>query len=374
MYAKNKDGVKFMISNQILQSTIDGLKNITRKDLSVIEKEGKVIATTEEEMAGEQLDGINDFVGSAAESQMVSGYQYFKVYDNGVPEYVVQVKGDDEESYRIGKITTFQIQSLLVAYKERYDKDNFIKNLLLDNLLLVDIYSRAKKLHIENNVRRIVFLIETNIDKEMNIVEMVRNIFPAKTKDFVTAVDEHCIILVKEIREKEATEEIMKTAKTISDTISAETGSKVFISIGTAVNDLKDVSRSYKEAKMALEVGRIFDSEKNIVNYEQLGIGRLIYQLPLPLCKMFIREVLHGLTIDDFDEETLTTVGKFFENNLNVSETSRQLYIHRNTLVYRLDKLQKMTGLDLRNFDDAIIFKITLMVSRYMLFMEKMSY
>ena len=363
-----------MISNQILQGTIDGLKNITRKDLSVIEKEGKVIATTEEEMSGNQIDGISDFIGSAAESQMVLGYQYFKVYDNGVPEYVVQIKGDDEESYRIGKIATFQIQSLLVAYKERYDKDNFIKNLLLVNLLLVVIYSRAKKLHIVNNVKRIVFLIETNIDKEMNIVEMVRNIFPAKTKDFVTAVDEHCIILVKEIRDKETTDEITRTAKTISDAISAETGSKVFISIGTAVSDLKDVSRSYKEAKMALEVGRIFDPEKNIVNYEQLGIGRLIYQLPLPLCKMFIREVLHGLTIDDFDEETLTTVSKFFENNLNVSETSRQLYIHRNTLVYRLDKLQKMTGLDLRNFDDAIIFKITLMVSRYMLFMEKMSY
>lgn len=363
-----------MISNQILQSTIDGLKNITRKDLSVLEKEGKVIATTEETMTGEQVEGMSDFVGSPAESQLVLGYQYFKVYDNGVPEYIVQVKGEDEESYRIGKITTFQIQSLLVAYKERYDKDNFIKNLLLDNLLLVDIYSRAKKLHIENNVRRIVFLIETAIDKDMNIVEMVRNIFPSKTKDFVTAVDEHCIILVKEVKEKETLEESTKTAKTISDTISAEMDSKVFISIGTAVNDLKDVSRSYKEAKMALEVGRIFDSEKSIINYEQLGIGRLIYQLPLPLCRMFIKEVLHGLTIDDFDEETLTTVNKFFENNLNVSETSRQLYIHRNTLVYRLDKLQKMTGLDLRNFDDAIIFKITLMVSKYMLFMEKMSY
>jgi carbohydrate diacid regulator len=363
-----------MISNQILQSTIDGLKNITRKDLSVLEKEGKVIATTEESMVGEQVDGMADFVGSPAESQLVLGYQYFKVYDNGVPEYIVQVKGEDEESYRIGKITTFQIQSLLVAYKERYDKDNFIKNLLLDNLLLVDIYSRAKKLHIENNVKRIVFLIETTIDKDMNVVEMVRNIFPSKTKDFVTAVDEHCIILVKEIKEKETVEESMKTAKTISDTISAEMDSRVFISIGTAVNDLKDVSRSYKEAKMALEVGRIFDSEKNIINYEQLGIGRLIYQLPLPLCRMFIKEVLHGLTIDDFDEETLTTVSKFFENNLNVSETSRQLYIHRNTLVYRLDKLQKMTGLDLRNFDDAIIFKITLMVSKYMIYMEKMSY
>ena len=363
-----------MISNQILQSTIDGLKNITRKDLSVVEKEGKVIATTEENMIGRQIDAIENFVGSQADSQLILGYQYFKVYDNGIPAYVIQVKGEDEDGYRIGKIAAFQIQSLLVAYKERYDKDNFIKNLLLDNLLLVDIYSRAKKLHIENNIRRIVYLIETNIDKDMNIVEIVRSIFPAKTKDFVTAVDEHSIILVKELREKETMDEIEKIARMISDTLSTELNIKVYISIGTVVSDLKDVSRSYKEAKMALEVGKIFESDQYIVNYEKLGIGRLIYQLPLSLCKMFIKEVLHGLTMDDFDEETLATVNKFFENNLNVSETSRQLYIHRNTLVYRLDKLQKMTGLDLRNFDDAIIFKITLMVSKYMMYMDKMVY
>lgn len=342
--------------------------------MSVVEKEGKVIATTEENMIGRQIDAIENFVGSQADSQLILGYQYFKVYDNGIPEYVIQVKGEDEDGYRIGKIAAFQIQSLLVAYKERYDKDNFIKNLLLDNLLLVDIYSRAKKLHIENNIRRIVYLIETNIDKDMNIVEIVRSIFPAKTKDFVTAVDEHSIILVKELREKETMDEIEKIAKMISDTLSTELNVKVYISIGTVVSDLKDVSRSYKEAKMALEVGKIFENEKLIVNYEKLGIGRLIYQLPLSLCKMFIKEVLHGLTMDDFDEETLATVNKFFENNLNVSETSRQLYIHRNTLVYRLDKLQKMTGLDLRNFDDAIIFKITLMVSKYMMYMDKMVY
>ena len=363
-----------MISNQILQSTIDGLKSITRKELSVVEKEGKVIATTEESMIGRQIDAVENFISSPAESQLVLGYQYFKIYDNGVPEYVIQVKGEDESGYQIGKIAAFQIQSLLVAYKERYDKDNFIKNLLLDNLLLVDIYSRAKKLHIENNVHRIVYLIETHIDKEMNVVEIVRSIFPAKTKDFVTAVDEHSIILVKELKEKESADEIDRIAKVIQETLYAETGSNGYISSGTIVSDLKDVSRSYKEAKMALEVGKIFEDDKYIVNYEKLGIGRLIYQLPLPLCRMFIKEVLHGLTMDDFDDETLATVNKFFENNLNVSETSRQLYIHRNTLVYRLDKLQKMTGLDLRNFDDAIIFKITLMVSKYMMYMDKMAY
>lgn len=363
-----------MVSNQILQSTIDGLKNIIRRELSVAEREGKIVATTEESMVNTVIENADIFIQSPAENQLVQGYQYFKVFDNGSPEYIVMIKGEDEEAYRIGKITAFQIQNLLVAYKERFDGDNFIKNLLLDNLLLVDIYSRAKKLRIENNVPRVVFLIETEIDKEFNVVEIVRSIFPTKQKDFVTAVDEKSIILVKELKEKDSKEEIDQISKHIYDTLSAEAMTSVYVAIGTVVNDLKNVSASYKEAKMALEVGKIFEENKKIVNYEQLGIGRLIYQLPAPLCKMFINEVLHGLSMDQFDEETLTTVNKFFENNLNVSETSRQLYIHRNTLVYRLDKLQKMTGLDLRNFDDAIIFKIMLMVSKYMHYRETFMY
>ena len=363
-----------MISNQILQSTIDGLKNIIRRELSVAEREGKIVATTEESMVNTVIENADIFIQSPAENQLVQGYQYFKVFDNGSPEYIVMIKGEDEEAYRIGKITAFQIQNLLVAYKERFDGDNFIKNLVLDNLLLVDIYSRAKKLRIENNVPRVVFLIETEIDKEFNVVEIVRSIFPTKQKDFVTAVDEKSIILVKELKEKDSKEEIDQISKHIYDTLSAEAMTSVYVAIGTVVNDLKNVSASYKEAKMALEVGKIFEENKKIVNYEQLGIGRLIYQLPAPLCKMFINEVLHGLSMDQFDEETLTTVNKFFENNLNVSETSRQLYIHRNTLVYRLDKLQKMTGLDLRNFDDAIIFKIMLMVSKYMHYRETFMY
>lgn len=363
-----------MISNQILQNTIEGMKNITRREFSITEREGKVVATTEANMLSASVSEVIVFISSPAENQLIQGYQYFKVYDNGNAEYVVMTKGEDEETYRIGKITAFQIQNLLVAYKERYDRDNFVKNLLLDNLLLVDIYSRAKKLHIENNMKRVVYLIETEIDKDLNVVEIVRSIFPVKGKDFVTAVDEKSIILVKELKEKDDYEEIESIAKNIYDTLTAEAMNKVYIAIGTVVSDLKNVSLSYKEAKMALEVGKIFEENKSIVNYGHLGIGRLIYQLPMTLCKMFISEVLHGMTMDQFDEETLVTVSKFFENNLNVSETSRQLYIHRNTLVYRLDKLQKTTGLDLRNFDDAIIFKIMLMVSKYMSYKESHSY
>jgi carbohydrate diacid regulator len=313
-------------------------------------------------------------VTSAAESQLIQGYQYFKVIDNGIAEYVILTKGEDEETYRIGKIAAFQIQSLIIAYKERFDRDNFIKNLLLDNLLLVDIYSRAKKLRIENSVRRVVYVIEAKNNEDSGMMEIVRNIFPAKHKDFVTVVDQDHIILAKELKLTDEVTDIETHAKVICDTLSIEAMSSVRVGIGTTVDDLKHVSRSYKEAKMALEVGKIFDASNLVMNYEALGIGRLIYQLPISLCRMFINEVLHGISADSFDEETLTTVDKFFDNNLNVSETSRQLYIHRNTLVYRLDKLQKITGLDLRNFDDAIIFKITLMVSKYMRYKENNPY
>ena len=271
-------------------------------------------------------------------------------------------------------MATFQIQNLLVAYKERFDKDNFIKNLLLDNLLLVDIYNRAKKLHIETDVKRIVFIIETKTEKDTNALETVRTLFSSKTKDFITAVDEKNIILVKEIKPSETYEDMRKTAKVIVDMLNTEAMSSVNVAYGTIVNEIKEVSRSYKEAKLALDVGKIFYSDRKIIAYSNLGIGRLIYQLPLPLCKMFIKEIFDGKSPDEFDEETLTTINKFFENSLNVSETSRQLYIHRNTLVYRLDKLQKSTGLDLRVFEDAITFKIALMVVKYMKYMESLEY
>ena len=238
----------------------------------------------------------------------------------------------------------------------------------------MDIYNRAKKLHIETDVKRIVFIIETKTEKDTNALETVRTLFSSKTKDFITAVDEKNIILVKEVKPSETYEDMRKTAKVIVDMLNTEAMSSVNVAYGTIVNEIKEVSRSYKEAKLALDVGKIFYSDRKIIAYSNLGIGRLIYQLPLPLCKMFIKEIFDGKSPDEFDEETLTTINKFFENSLNVSETSRQLYIHRNTLVYRLDKLQKSTGLDLRVFEDAITFKIALMVVKYMKYMESLEY
>ena len=362
-----------MISNQVLQSTIEGLKAITRVDICVMDTEGKVLATTTAE-AEDNEAAVLAFVNSPADSQVLQGYQFFKVYDDHRLEFILLVKGDSDDVYMIGKLTTFQIQNLLVAYKERYDKDNFIKNLLLDNLLLVDIYNRAKKLHIETEVRRVVFLIETKYEKDTNALETVRSLFAGKVKDFITAVDEKNIIIVKELKSNEGYNELHKTARVVLDMLNTEAMTQVNVAFGTIVNEIKDVSRSYKEAKMALDVGKIFYSDRNIIAYSNLGIGRLIYQLPMPICKMFIKEIFDGRSPDDFDEETLTTIAKFFENNLNVSETARQLYIHRNTLVYRLDKLQKSTNLDLRVFEDAITFKVAMMVVKYMKYMEMLEF
>ncbi len=356
-----------MISNQILQNTIEGLKGIARVEFCVMDTDGKSVASTAD-MKNCSKAAV-EFAASPADSQEIQGYQYFKIFDEQQLEYVLVAGGIGEDVYMIGKMTAFQLQNLLVAYKERFDKDNFVKNLLLDNLLLVDIYSRSKKLHIQTDVPRAVLVIESGNGKDNNVLELARAHL-GSSKDFVTAVDEDDVIVVKELLDHDAAREIDKAAKSLGQFLEKEGIQDLRIAYGTVIQEIKEVSRSYKEAKMALDVGKIFFDERKIIAYSELGIGRLIYQLPIPLCKMFIREIFGGKSPDEFDEETLTTIHKFFENSLNVSETSRQLFIHRNTLVYRLDKLQKSTGLDLRVFEDAITFKIALMVVKYMKYME----
>ncbi len=362
-----------MISNQVLQNTIDGLKGIARVEFCIMDTDGKEIASTASNMSGCSAEAA-DFAKSPADSQEIKGFQYFKVYDEQQLEYILIAAGIGEDVYMVGKMTAFQIQNLLVAYKERFDKDNFIKNLLLDNLLLIDIYSRAKKLHIQTDVKRVVMIVETADGRDNNVLETMRIYFGSGSRDFITAVDENNVVVVKDLSDGENPADIERAALGIEGYLIKEGMEDIHIAYGTVVKEIKEVSRSYKEAKMAMDVGKIFFDDRNIMAYSELGIGRLIYQLPMPLCKMFIKEIFGGKSQDDFDEETLTTISKFFENSLNVSETSRQLFIHRNTLVYRLDKLQKNTGLDLRVFEDAITFRIALMVVKYMNYMESFEY
>ena len=362
-----------MAYNQMLQSTIEGVKSIARTDLCLMDTEGNVIAATNED-AQQYKESVLAFVDSPAEIQVVQGYLYFKIMDGTSVEYVMLIHGDGDDIYPIGQLVAFQIQNLLSAYKEKYDKENFIKNVLLDNMLLVDIYNKAKKLHIEAEARRLVFVIETNKHRDSNAMEVMKSLFTGRHGAYITAVDEENIILVKELEKRDTYEEMHQLAKTIVDLLNTEAMINAKIAYGTVVQNIKDISRSYNEAKMAMDVGKIFYDEKSVIAYNKLGIGRLIYQLPIPLCKMFMDEVFPGTTPDEFDEETLLTIRKFFDTSLNVSETARQLYIHRNTLVYRLDKVNKATGLDLRVFEDAITFEIALMVVRYMNYMERKHY
>lgn len=362
-----------MISNQTIQTSIDELKAITKVDLCVYDMFGALVASTvsQVEIGGELISG---FANSPADSQVIGIHHLLKITDEGELLYILVARGTSDDVYMVGKIAVCQIRNLAVAYKERLDRNNFFQNLLLDNLLLVDIYNRAKKLHVEVAVPRAVFLVETALEKDGIVTELLKGMFSSQSGDYITAVDESNVILIKALEQGGSHEELMGIADTIVAMTNAEAMLNVRVSFGTVVPELKDVSKSYKEAKMALDVGKIFYAEKNVAAYSTLGIGRLIYQLPINLCRIFIKEIFGDNVPDDLDEETLNTINKFFENNLNVSETSRQLFVHRNTLVYRIEKLQKSTGLDLRNFDDALTFKIALMVVNYMKYLDNMNY
>lgn len=275
-----------------------------------------------------------EFADSMAESQVIDGFQYFKIFDDQRLEYILLATGMSENAYTVGKLAVMQIQNLLTAYKERLDKENFVKNLLRDNLLLVDIYNRSKKLHIEVEQRRVAFLIQAEYEKDQNLLEATKEVESGADSDFITAVDEKSIVYVTPVNGNEGQAQFIQHAKEIKEGLNEYGIKDAKIAIGNVAETIKDVSRSYKEAQIALEVSKIFYEDASVIAYNQLGIGRLIYQLPLPLCKMFIREVFGDYSPDSIDEETLATIDKFFENNLNVSETSRQLFIHRNTLVY----------------------------------------
>lgn len=361
-----------LLTTQVIQTCIDDLKNITKVELAVIDGEGVLVASTgiKKEFP---MDAIAHFAESEAESQTIDAHHYLKVIHEEEVAYIVVCK-DTSEDLMIAKIAVSQLGSLLTAYRERIDKNNFFQNLLLDNLLLVDIYNRAKKLHLKITCRRAVILIEMQKERDNGTMEMLKNLFSPQSGDFVTAVDEQNLIVIKQLEEKQGYEELAEVSNTILDMMNTEIMVNGRIAYGTIVNELKDVSKSYKEAKMALDVGKIFYADRNVVAYNTLGIGRLIYQLPINLCQMFIEEIFGESIPEELDEETLNTIDMFLANSLNVSETARQLYVHRNTLLYRLEKLQKATNLDIRNFDDALTLKIALMVVNYMKYLESLEY
>ena len=354
------------MSNRLFQGIIHQMGDAANRTLGVIDDTGVIIACSELVKIGEARHGIHDELAYTSDAVTVEGYTYRPIGTAAKWEYIVFVEGEDDTAERLADILSISLSTIKNLYDEKYDKNSFIKNIILDNILPSDIYIKGKELRFNTEEVRVVFLIKFLSRTEVLPFNMVQQIFPDKNKDYVISISEQDIVVVKEIKGGTDIREIEKLARSIADTLGTEFYAKVAIGIGTAVDNIKDLARSYKEAQTAIEVGKVFDTEKTVISYENLGIGRLIYQLPTTLCEMFLQEVFNYGSLESLDHETLMTIQCFFENNLNVSETSRKLFVHRNTLVYRLEKIRKLTGLDLREFDNAITLKVALMVKRYL--------
>lgn len=356
------------MSNSVFQSVIVQLKEVSDRVFGVIDTEGSVVSCTDVSLLGERWNDAALKVGNSSDSVVTFGQKTFRaiVGSSNFFDYAVFCSGDDELARSFCHMAYVALNDAKTFYEEKHDRGTFVKNIIMDNILPGDIYIRAKELHFATDAPRAVFLIRQVGRSDVATVDVLSGMFPDKLQDFVLSINETDIAVVKQITAATTIEELEKMAASIEETMKTELGIRTVIGIGTISEHLRELADSYKEAQTAIDVGKVFDTEKSIINYERLGIGRLIYQLPTTLCEIFLSEVFKKNSIDSLDQETLFTINKFFENNLNVSETSRKLFVHRNTLVYRLEKIKKLTGLDLRQFDHAIVFKVALMVRKYL--------
>lgn len=354
------------MSNRLFQGIVHQMSQSIERTISVIDEDSTVVASSDLSKVGDAV-GV-DFSETVSSDVPVAaeGYTYLGFGTTGHKEYIVCIEGDDAQTAKYASLLSVSLSSIKQYYDEKHDRANFIKNVILDNILPGDIYLKSRELHFISETSRVVMLIRIVSRNDVSVYEVVQKLFPDKHKDFVININETDIALVKEVPEEIELKDLENLARSIVDTLSSEFYTHAVVGIGTKVSGIKDLARSFKEANVALEVGKVFDNEKAIVSCESLGIARLIYQLPTTLCESFLREVFKKDSIESLDQETLFTIQRFFDNNLNVSETSRKLFVHRNTLVYRLEKIKKLTGLDLREFDHAIVFKIALMVNKYL--------
>lgn len=351
---------------KLFQNLINQVREVIDVEFGVMDETGLILGCSDESKIGTTHAGSQNVVASKQNKLVLDGVTFNKVLIKGKLEYITYINSANESSNGYLSLISINLVNIKNYFEEKFDRGSFVKNIILDNILPSDIALRAKELHFSNNTSRVAFLIRSDKNRDIYSHEVVQSLFPSKNKDFVIIIDDENTVLIKELKSNDDYKEIEKTAKAIIDTFNTELMVKAQIGIGTVVDNIRDINRSYREAQTALQIGSIFDSDKAIINYENLGLGRLIYQLPTTLCKLFLNEVFKDDAYESLDDETLLTIQKFFEKDLNVSETSRLLYVHRNTLVYRLDKIQKITGLDLRKFDDAIIFKVSMLVKKYL--------
>lgn len=354
-----------MIS-KAFQNIVTQMADVFPKKFGIVDSHGLVLANNGGEPNGDIIENLVYAATNNDKLLFKDGYTVRSMSNKPYSEYVVYVEGTDEVSKYCCNSIVVAANNVRHYYDEKYDKNNFMQNIIFDNLLSFDLHQKARELHVDIDTPRAVYYIKVLEEGENGIYDVLRNMFPDKEKDFVINIDSSNLVLIKELKEIESSEKLEETAQSIVDTISAETLLTVCVGLSTVAYNIDQINNAYKEAQIALEVGKVFDEEKYILNYDSLGIGRLIYQLPIKLCELFLQEVFKKGDISSLDDETILTINKFFENDLNVSETSRQLFVHRNTLVYRLEKIYKLTGLDLRKFDQAIVFKVAMMVHKYL--------
>ena len=358
------------MSGRIFQNVVLQFKETTDRTIGVIDAEGTVIACSELTGIGKKWSKYVETIQQADGECVPLEGKTFKALPGwgGHFDYAVFASGDDSVGRTVCSMACVALNAAKVYYEEKHDKGSFIKNIISDNILISDIYMRAKELHVAAEVPRGVFVIRPVDDRAEAIpVDVVQNMFPDRQNDFVLSVGDDDVALIHQMPEGACGKDLEKVAASIEEALRVDGESTVFVGIGTMAQHLRELAKAYKEAQIAIEVGKVFDTEKTTINYESLGIARLIYQLPTTLCEMFLSEVFRRGSLESLDRETLMTIQAFFDNNLNVSETSRKLFVHRNTLVYRLEKIKKLTGLDLREFDHAITFKVALMVKKYVI-------
>ncbi|MCL1880569.1 MAG: helix-turn-helix domain-containing protein [Oscillospiraceae bacterium] len=356
---------------KLLQDALSQIKiAVGKREIGIIDETRTIIAGSHHEKIGHSYEGFSVELNELENDNefIYEGFTYkpFGGSSSSGYDFAVFVEGEDDVASNHALMVSISLGIIKSFHDEKYDRNNFIRNVLLDNVLPGDVVIKSRELHFNSEVSRVVFLVNITTATDISAFEIVQNLFPDKMKDFVFSLTEKDIVLVKELNPNTDAKDLEALANSISDTLSGEFFTRVSIGIGGEATSIKDLARSFKEAQTSIEVGKVFDTEKNIINYSNLGIARLIYHLPTTLCNTFMKEVFKNGTMESLDHETLFTIQRFFENSLNVSETSRKLFVHRNTLVYRLDKIKKITGLDLRDFEHAVIFKFAMMVKKFL--------
>ena len=264
------------MSNRLFQGVIHQMRDAIDRTVGVIDESGTVISCSELERIGEQNKTLITDIFNSNDPVILDGTTYLSFDSRLRHEYAIFVDGEDELAEKYARILSVSFGSIKQFYDEKYDRSNFVKNVILDNILPGDIYIKARELRFNSDATRVVLLIRITGSEDATVFDVIQNLFPDRNKDFVINISETDIALVKEVNPDVDPKDLENLAHSIADALSAEFYSSAQVGIGTTVVGLKDLSRSLKEAQVALEVGKVFDTEKDIISYDNLGIARLI--------------------------------------------------------------------------------------------------